>query len=179
MDTISEGHIKGNKILHASAEGYGGRGNKWIVESIYWAGVLGAKTILDYGCGQRSYSSDWTRHHKSRNYSIVNIIDYDPAVEGYENNRTEVDMVNCTDVLEHIEPQYLDNVFKDLKTLGRLGAFLVIATRPANKFLPDGRNAHLIIQPMEWWIDKIHEYWGYASVTVVSDGEFIARVKPK
>ena len=34
-------------------------------------------------------------------------------------------------------------------------AFLVIACRPANRHLDDGRNAHLIVEPPDWWLKKI------------------------
>jgi hypothetical protein len=30
-----------------------------------------------------------------------------------------------------------------------------IACYPAKKHLPDGRNAHLIVQPPEWWRDRM------------------------
>ena len=31
----------------------------------------------------------------------------------------------------------------------------LLATGPAEKMLPDGRNAHLIQQPKQWWLDKV------------------------
>jgi hypothetical protein len=31
----------------------------------------------------------------------------------------------------------------------------VIANRPAKKLLPDGRNAHLIQQPRDWWLPRL------------------------
>jgi hypothetical protein len=47
--------------------------------------------------------------------------------------------------------------------LARRGAYLVIATRPARELLPDGRNAHLIIQPPEWWVEQLKKY-GWTSI---------------
>jgi hypothetical protein len=35
------------------------------------------------------------------------------------------------------------------------GAYLIAATRPAKAVLPDGRNAHLIVQSEDWWLQKI------------------------
>jgi 2-polyprenyl-3-methyl-5-hydroxy-6-metoxy-1,4-benzoquinol methylase len=61
------------------------------------------------------------------------------------------DIVACTDVLEHIEPDCLDDVLKDIRRCTKKVAFLLIATRPAIKVLADGRNAHLIQQPYTWW----------------------------
>ena len=34
-------------------------------------------------------------------------------------------------------------------------AFLLIDTREAIKTLPDGRNAHLIIEGKDWWTEKV------------------------
>jgi hypothetical protein len=64
-------------------------------------------------------------------------------------------MVVCTDVLEHIEPEHLDAVLRHVCSLAKKAVFLQIATRPAKKCLPDGRNAHLTVQSAEWWLAKI------------------------
>jgi len=54
------------------------------------------------------------------------------------------DLVTCIDILEHIEPELLENVLLELKRLhGRL-YFFTIHLGPAGKTLSDGRNAHLI-----------------------------------
>ena len=54
-----------------------------------------------------------------------------------------------------VEPDLLDNVLDDLKrVLKRCGMF-TIATGPARRILPDGRNAHLIQQPPSWWLPKL------------------------
>ena len=57
-------------------------------------------------------------------------------------------------MLEHIEPELLDNVLDDLQrvTMGR--GFFTVHTGPAVKILPDGRNAHLIQKPASWWLPK-------------------------
>ena len=66
-------------------------------------------------------------------------------------------MLISTDVLEHIEPVFLDNVLKDIHETFSKIAFLIIATSPAKKFLPDGRNAHLIVETPGWWKDKLEK----------------------
>jgi 2-polyprenyl-3-methyl-5-hydroxy-6-metoxy-1,4-benzoquinol methylase len=65
------------------------------------------------------------------------------------------DVVVCTDVLEHIEPEKLDAVLDHILRLTGYFAHLVISTRPANAVLPDGRNAHLIVETPDWWLEKI------------------------
>jgi hypothetical protein len=65
------------------------------------------------------------------------------------------DIVACTDVLEHIEPECLEDVLADLRRVTKKMGFFTIATRPAKKFLSDGRNAHLIQQDARWWLEKL------------------------
>jgi hypothetical protein len=66
-------------------------------------------------------------------------------------------MVCCIDVLEHIEPDLLDNVLDDLKRVTKRIGFFTVSTSPAEKTLPDGRNAHLIQAAPEWWLPKFME----------------------
>ena len=61
------------------------------------------------------------------------------------------------DVFEHIEPVYLDHTLKQInKKMLRTG-FFRIACYPAKKTLPDGRNAHLIVESPAWWREKLLE----------------------
>ena len=57
--------------------------------------------------------------------------------------------------MEHIEPDLLDNVLDHLRALVKGVGFFTIHTEPAEKVLPDGRNAHLIQQPAAWWLPRI------------------------
>ena len=90
-------------------------------------------------------------------------------------------MVCCIDVLEHIEPDLLDNVLDHLCSLTEIVAFLTIHTGPAAKFLPDGRNAHINQQPMSYWLPKIWSRWDVQTVQVTGEHAFyvIAYQKPR
>lgn len=81
-------------------------------------------------------------------------------------------MVCCIDVLEHIEPEYLETVLDELCRLTEGIAFLSIDTGPAVKTLSDGRNAHLIQQPMNWWLPKIWDRWELQTVQMSSEHGF-------
>jgi hypothetical protein len=108
-------------------------------------------TLLDYGCGKQLLARNLKVGHDLR------LQMYDPAIEEYSDEPDPCEMVCCIDVLEHIEPQLLDNVLDDLKRVTeRIGLFTVCCEE-AKKFLADGRNAHLIVQPPEWWLPKIME----------------------
>lgn len=115
---------------------------------------LGVTNMLDYGCGagvfKKSIDSD---RFKSR----FKVSEYDPGIEGKDELPETHDYVVCVDVLEHIEPECLDDVLAHLALLMRVGGYFLISTVPAFQDLPDGRNAHLIIEPAEWWEKKLSE----------------------
>ena len=104
-------------------------------------------SILDFGCG-KDKPLEQLQSDKMQIYS------YDPITSPIELPES-VDLVYSRDVLEHIEPENLDET---LSTLGRIGQKYqhhLIACHPAKKGLKDGRNAHLIIEKPEWWQNKI------------------------
>ncbi len=61
----------------------------------------------------------------------------------------------CIDVLEHIEPELIDNVIAELARITTNLGFFSIHMGPAVKLLPDRRNAHLIQKPSSWWLPKL------------------------
>jgi hypothetical protein len=62
------------------------------------------------------------------------------------------DLVVCSDVLEHIEPDCLGDVLRHLYDLTKKALFVDVACRPAKKVLADGRNAHLIQRDPSAWL---------------------------
>lgn len=66
---------------------------------------------------------------------------------------------NCTDVLEHIEPECILSVLQDLKRVVKNIGYFTIHTGPARKTLPDGRNTHLIQQKRQWWKNRLKLYF--------------------
>ena len=152
MQTISEEYREMNRILHEKHEYYGaGRvTSKWYPLIMQLVGTLNARSILDYGAGKCKLA-------EALSHLMVN--SYDPSIPAIADPPEPADLVVCLDVLEHIEPELLDNVLDDLKRLAIKGVFLTVSTRPAGKFLSDGRNAHLIQKPANWWLPKLMERW--------------------
>lgn len=116
--------------------------------------AIGADVVLDYGCGEGELARNW-KEQAMLAETGVRILEYDPGMTGKDGLPKPVDLVVCTDVLEHVEPEKLPAVLDHIYRIAAKGAYLVIATRPANAILGDGRNAHLIVKPAAWWIDKI------------------------
>jgi hypothetical protein len=76
------------------------------------------------------------------------------------------------------EPEYLNEVLDHLSELTRKVIFLTVATRPAQKILEDGRNAHLIVEQSEWWFPRIMERFRVREFRD-GPGEFLVIAEPR
>ena len=47
----------------------------------------------------------------------------------------------------------------ELERVTRNRGVFTVHLQPAKKTLPDGRNAHLILQPAEWWAERLGEHF--------------------
>lgn len=127
--------------------------------------------MLDYGAGRGNLLKTLMEGQMLQRKLMVQ--HYEPAVPKWANEPEPCEMVACIDVLEHIEPDLLENVLDDLQRVTqRVGAFSV-STEPAKKTLPDGRNAHLIQEGPEWWLPKIMERWDLHVFQKQADGFFV------
>jgi hypothetical protein len=112
---------------------------------------MNATELLDYGAGKGRLGQTL----KDLVSPMPKVRHYDPAVPEWSAPPKPCQLVACIDVLEHIEPNLLDNVLDDLQRVTAAVGVLTVATAPASRTLPDGRNAHLILQPHQWWLAKI------------------------
>lgn len=108
---------------------------------------LKPNSILDFGCGTGALISKLRE-----NYSKIRVEGYDPGNGNYldQFKGQKFDLLISTDVLEHIEPEFLDDTLKFLKSKAD-NFYHLIALAPSSVTLPDGRNAHLILESKEWW----------------------------
>ncbi len=144
--TISQTYLAEQKKLHENpnygqtARIYADSIKKILVDS-------NSKTLTDYGAGKKILK-------KSLNdigYYNFEYFPYDPAFPEYGEPKP-ADFISCIDVMEHIEPDYLNAVLDEIQFLTKKLCFFSIATLPARKKLSDGRNAHLIQKPSRWWL---------------------------
>lgn len=161
---ITEEYRQLNGDLHRTRADYGVGGHKWAEQVQGLAKAIQARTILDYGAGKGTLAK------AIKNRTVIN---YDPAIPEYSDAPEPADLVVCSDVLEHVEPECLEDVLDTLSVLSLKAVFLVVATRPAKKVLADGRNAHLIIEPPKWWLARICHRWDLRTF-VDNGGEFMA-----
>jgi len=162
---ITPGYVALNRLLHETGT-FGMSGGRWAQPVLALVEQLRTRDILDYGCGQRTLEG----------YLGFPIRNYDPCIPGLDAPPAPADIVVCTDVLEHVEPECLDEVLDDLRRVTRVAGLFLIATRPAERFLADGRNAHLIQQPKSWWLPKLEQRFKVSQVRDLP-GEFAVIVR--
>jgi len=107
---------------------------------------LQVKEVLDYGCGKGRLGEN------IKPEGVLKLYQYDPGVDGIDDPPDPAEMVCCIDVLEHIEPELLDNVLD---------------------VLPDGRNAHLIQADYKFWLPKLWDRFQVFSMSHEPGGFYV------
>lgn len=166
--TISADYLEQQKQLHQNPN-YGVASLQYAPLVVQVADVTGAKSISDYGAGKcnlKKKLDELGRGHLA-------YYPYDPAFPEYGEPR-DADLVCCIDVLEHIEPDYLDAVLADLARITRRVGLFTVHTGPAVKHLPDGRNAHLTQQPASWWLPRLCAHFEIVEMQRLPGGFWVA-----
>ena len=114
-----------------------------------------SKTALDYGCGNAlHYIKD--KIHLSWGLDKMGL--YDPAILKWDCLPGDnFDCIICTDVLEHVPEEEINDTLKEIFTLSNKCVFLNIAMYLAHHKLPNGENAHCTLKPIQWWRHRIAE----------------------
>jgi len=152
--------------------------NNWVGESLaeykyeIWNIIKenNIKTILDYGCGKAKFHKLLFNNKKvPGSPQGISITGYDPCVPVFSNKPTgNFDLTICIDVMEHVQEDKIDEVFKDIFSYSNK-TFLTITCYPATQTLTNGKNAHYTVKEPEWWKEKLQPY----------DGSFIAVFQTK
>jgi 2-polyprenyl-3-methyl-5-hydroxy-6-metoxy-1,4-benzoquinol methylase len=143
---ISDEYKKLNEQAHLMQPKYGAKGGRRSKLILKLAETYIVTKALDYGCGKGDLS---------RSMPELTWQEYDPAIPGKDKIPHSDEMVVCGDVLEHIEPVYIDNVISHICSLTEKAAVLIISLRQGKRKLPDGSFAHKIVKPAKWWMNKI------------------------
>lgn len=148
-DLASPAYRKMLEQMHSQTKGWGSDGRKHAGAVKKFAEELGTNVILDYGCGREALKAALGDGFKVEGFDV--------GIPSRSALPKPAGLVVASDILEHVESKKLDNVLSHICRLAEKGIYLVIATRPANATLPNGKNAHLQIKPAEWWIDRISQ----------------------
>ncbi|MGR3468581.1 MAG: methyltransferase domain-containing protein [Shimia sp.] len=143
---ITEAYRTQLAALH-DAKTFGTRSRvPWGLQRAIWAWQ--PKTLLDFGCGAGGMLRAVQRRHPRRTVFAYDPVTFDqPLPEA-------VDLAYSCDVLEHVEYDAIDETLLDLGRRAKV-QYHLIACHKALKQLPDGRNAHLIIETPDWWQEKL------------------------
>lgn len=152
LNFISDEWREQNALLHQTNPNFG---SKYVPSRFKrlrrWIKRTGAQSVLDYGCGKGTLVKDPKVG--------VPIRGYDPAMPEYANEPEPADIVVCWDVLEHIEPEHLEGVLRHIHSLGPVIYFTIGLSKDTTKLMPDGRNPHLIIEDVSWWLARLRDFW--------------------
>jgi hypothetical protein len=152
---ISQAYIKENQALHETTN-FGQTNhsiNKRISAIIHAASNKGVcDSVLDYGCGKGLLIQQLAKE-----FPNLEINGYDPGISKFASPSQPSDIVICFDVLEHIEDDKINAVLDDISSKTCNFFIGIIDLLPAKKQLSDGRNAHLLIAPPGWWMDRLTE----------------------
>ena len=111
------------------------------------------KSIIDYGCGK----GDLMFNIREK-YPKIEVFGFDPGNPDFAILPTkQYQMIITSDVMEHIEPRFLNNVLEHINSLFTDIGYFYIATSPSKKDLSNGRNAHLIVAGPDYWREKIEK----------------------
>ncbi len=162
VSLLSDAYRELNAELHQREPSYGTTGRRYVDVVRSLARKLSARHILDYGCGKCDLWAALKGEIEVRNF--------DPALPGLDARPDPADVVACIDVLEHVEPEYLESVLADLARVTLKAALFTIATRPALKLLADGTNPHRIIEQSPWWLERLGRYFRVTNVDTSLSG---------
>lgn len=171
---ISDEYRELNRELHQRNDNFGKRGSDFVETLVPLCAEYETTDVLDYGCGKGELNL----------HTPFAIKMYDPAVRKHEDLPEPADIVACLDVMEHVEPEHIDDVLSHVESLTKKAAIFGIALIPAKKTLADGRNAHISLYPQEWWLEKLKEHFTIVKHQMLDAGEMkdvylAAHVVPK
>ncbi len=161
MELISENYKTLNRKLHADDATYGASGGTWVDDVARLMAEQKFVSALDYGAGKGELAKGLAERE-------IAIYQYDPAVPGIDDALALVphELVICTDVLEHIEPDRIQEVINHIHFLTTRALFFSISCQPARKLLEDGRNAHLIVNSPDLWIERLETRFELVNVDI-------------
>jgi hypothetical protein len=145
---------------------------KHIKDKGFWGGHIDSKikfiynyaleyncnSILDYGAGSSHFINDINRLYPNHSFTIN---EYEPGRKELAKDPPTSDMTVCLDVLEHIEPEKIDNVLKHIYNKTNKIMYFTICTVLSYSTFPNGQNLHLIIENKDWWMKKLSKYFDF------------------
>lgn len=154
MKLITPEYAALNRQLHENGLDYGGGYFTDPPGTATLARLAQVSDVLDYGCGQ-----GFLKKQLASISPDLTVYEYDPAIPGKDHMPKPAGLVACFDVLEHVEPDLLENVICHIRDLTLVAAYVGVHHGAASKTLADGRNAHLIQEGQLWWAARLGKHF--------------------
>lgn len=130
------------------------------------------KSILDIGSGRGNVITTLLEHFpmniitsadlkKFHDYTC-NFIELDLSKDF---NLAKYDLITCLDVMEHLEENLVDRVFKSISEASKFQVFSIANHKDA----PYEIDLHLTIQDCDWWTNKLEKYFEIIDVKSIYD----------
>ena len=106
--------------------------------------------VLDFGCGP----TGGLKASLLKKGFEIEVASHDPFIPQFAKEpwKSGFDTFFSTDVFEHMtDEKVADLLLRLRKHISCTKIFVALSTRPANKTLPNGLNAHLTVRPADWW----------------------------
>lgn len=153
----------------------------WATNSMPWGGAVtgkvpkiyqhaldnDCKSILDYGSGKSDFLITLNEQFPDHGLKINQ---YEPGRPEFAMDPEISDMSICIDVLEHIEPEKLDNVLEHIYNKTNKIFYFAVCLLPSQNSFEDGTNLHLIIENKDFWLSKLSKYWNLGEDIIVTRG---------
>ena len=128
--------------------------------------IQSIRHILDHGCGKGGLVEAINQNTLVEGKAYG----YDPGVEEFARKPSQTfDLVTSIDTLEHIGRENIASTIAEIKQLSKGFFFFCIDLIPASKKISDGRNAHFLIAPSDWWVQQIKSH--FKAVTAIEVGQ--------
>ena len=158
IEVISKEYLDLQKELHLRSDyGTASLGIAPEVKKIFEENKL--TSISDYGAGKCNLQKKLIQ----LGLKDFDYFPYDPVFPEYGSPK-KANLVCCIDVLEHIEESFIENVINELRNITDKLAYFTIALKPAGKILKDGRNAHILLKPEDWWLNLIKSKFNFKEI---------------
>ncbi len=157
MDSLISKEYKEKIVAFHKKRGWGGPISKNVPSIVHkYMALSKANSILDYGSGCGLFKEKMDNQYPNAKF---NIHEYEPGIIGKDEDPPVCDATVCLDVLEHIEPDKIDNVLQHIYDKTNKWAYIMICCIPSHNTFPDGQNLHILQREPNWWLEKFKYEW--------------------